>query len=92
MSHWAALAFRVPIVAFPCWTNKAKEISTHLPFSAGGQGKDGTNEGEENSSEEQGEEEEGTGGEIVKKRKKATSPAERKRRESLLPLEIISLL
>lgn len=31
MSHWAALAFRVPVIAFPSWTNKAKEIPVIIP-------------------------------------------------------------
>lgn len=31
MNHWASLAFRVPIVAFPSWTEKAKEIPVRVP-------------------------------------------------------------
>jgi hypothetical protein len=31
MTHWAALAVRVPIIAFPCWTDKAKEIPVRVP-------------------------------------------------------------
>jgi hypothetical protein len=87
MSHWAALASRVPIVPFPCWTNKAKEISPHLPFSGGDTGTSDSEEMKDDQEEEFKEE-------IVKKRKMTKAETmERKRmmRESL-PVEIMSLL
>jgi hypothetical protein len=93
MTHWAALGVRVPIIAFPCWSAKAKEITVRVP----------TFEVEKVTPEEVIErevneeiEEETDRPDTKKKRKSVTkNPPKKKKKELLsgqLPADILSLL
>ncbi len=92
MNHWAALGFRVPLIAFPAWTEKAKEIPVIVPHFED----DNRNEEKSQEPEEETEIEEVEEVDTKKKKRKQdqTSNGKRKKKSLIddLPNSISSLL